>query len=70
MGAKYLTIKLVSNTTLKEKEIYSEAQVNAILKKVVENKSKNQPEKVLKNFEYKNYYYEFYHLIKVLLIFK
>lgn len=55
VGSKYLSIKLVSNTTLKEKEIYSEAQVNAILKKVVENKSKNQPEKVLKNFEYKNY---------------
>ena len=55
VGAKYLTIKLISNSKLKEKEIYSEAQVNAILKKVVENKSKNQPEKVLKNFEYKNY---------------
>lgn len=54
-GAHTLLIKLVSNTTLKEKEIYSEGQVNAIIKKVIESKDKNQPERALKSFQYKNY---------------
>jgi hypothetical protein len=55
VGAKSLLIKLVSNNTLKEQEIFTENQVNLIIKKVIENKPKNQPEKALNTFEYKNY---------------
>lgn len=55
VGAKFLLIKMVSNNTRKEQEIYSENQVNLIIKKVIENKPKNQPEKALNTFEYKNY---------------
>jgi len=55
VGAKFLIIKMVNNNTMKEKEIYSENQVNLILKKVIENKKNNQPEKALNSFEYKNY---------------
>ncbi|WP_298136708.1 DUF5686 family protein [Flavobacterium sp.] len=55
VGAPFLLIKMVNDNTLKEKEIYSESQVNAIIKKVIENKPKNQPEKALQTFEYKNY---------------
>ncbi len=40
---------------MKEKEIYSENEVNLIVKKIIDNKYKNQPEKVFKSFEYKNY---------------
>lgn len=57
VGSKSLLIKLVPNISVKQKEVFSENQVNTILRKVVENKYKNQPEKVLKNFEYKNYEY-------------
>lgn len=56
-GVKFFLIKMVSNTTMKEKEIFSENQVNLIIKKVIENKPKNQPEKALNTFEYKNYEY-------------
>jgi hypothetical protein len=55
IGAKFFLIKMVSNNTLKEQEVFSENQVNLIIKKVIENKSKNQPEKALNTFEYKNY---------------
>lgn len=55
VGAKFLTIKMVTNNTLKEQEIYSENQVNLVVKKVIESKSKNQPEKALNTFQYKNY---------------
>lgn len=55
VGAKYLLIKMVSDNTSKENEVFSENQVNEIIKKVIENKPKNQPEKALNTFEYKNY---------------
>lgn len=55
VGAKFLIIKLVNNNTMKQKEIYSENQVNLIIKKVIENKKNNQPERALNTFEYKNY---------------
>ncbi|KGD67238.1 DUF5686 family protein [Flavobacterium aquatile] len=54
-GAKFLIIKMVNDNTMKEKEIYSENEVNLIVKKIIDNKYKNQPEKVFKSFEYKNY---------------
>lgn len=56
-GAKLLLIKMVNDNTMKEKEIFSENQVNLIIKKVIENKPKNQPERALNSFEYKNYEY-------------
>ncbi len=55
VGAKFLLIKMVNNNTMKAQEIYSENQVNLIIKKVIENKPINQPEKALNTFEYKNY---------------
>jgi len=55
VGAKFLIIKMVTNNTMKEQEIYSENQVNLLVKKVIESKSKNQPEKALATFQYKNY---------------
>ncbi|MFZ4106666.1 DUF5686 family protein [Flavobacterium sp.] len=57
VGIKFLLIKMVSNKSLKAKEIFSGNQVNSILKKVIEGKQKNQPEKALSSFEYKNYEY-------------
>lgn len=54
-GVKFLLIKMVANETVNEKEMYSEQQSNNVIKKVIENKAKNQPEKVLESFEYKNY---------------
>lgn len=54
-GANYLLIKMVTNNSLRNQEVFSENQVNLILKKVIENKHKNQPEKALNSFEYKNY---------------
>ncbi len=41
--------------TYKKVEIYTDNRVNKIVKKVTENKKKNQPEKALKSFQYKNY---------------
>ncbi|MEC4004081.1 DUF5686 family protein [Flavobacterium sp. SUN052] len=55
VGAKFLLIKMITNNSLKNQEIYSENQVNLIIKKVIENKPLNQPEKALNTFEYKNY---------------
>jgi hypothetical protein len=54
-GAKYINIKLVTDNSRKKEEMYSENEVNKIVKSVIDNKSKNDPEKALKNFEYKNY---------------
>ncbi len=56
-GVTFLMIKMVSDETLKDKEIYSENQVNLLVQKVIENKWNNQPEKVLNSFQYKNYEY-------------
>jgi hypothetical protein len=55
VGAKFLLIKMVTNNSMKELEIFSENQVNLIVKKVIDSKPKNQPEKALNTFEYKNY---------------
>lgn len=54
-GTKFLLIKMVNNASRQDQEIYSEQQVNLLIKKVVENRAKNQPEKALSSFEYKNY---------------
>ena len=55
VGAKTISIKMVSDNTLTKEEIYSEKVVNEIIKKVVQTKPQNQPEKIFKSFEYKNY---------------
>jgi hypothetical protein len=55
VGANYLLIKMVNDNSSKENEVFSENQVNEIIKKVIINKPKNQPEKALNTFEYKNY---------------
>ena len=55
VGIKSIVIKMVSDNTRKDQEIYSENLVNLIVKKVIESKSKNQPERALKSYEYKNY---------------
>lgn len=52
-----LTIKLISDLNDKKAEIYSEIEVNNIIKKVIENKKNNDPEKALSSFQYKNYEY-------------
>ncbi len=54
-GAKYLNIKMVTNNSRKNEEIYSENLVNKIVKNVIENRDKNNPEKAIAEFEYKNY---------------
>lgn len=55
IGAPFILIKMVSDLSQKSVEIYTDNETNAILKKVIENRSKNQPEKVLQTYEYKNY---------------
>ncbi len=50
-----LVIKMISDNTLRKEEVFSDNQVNLIIKKVIGNKAKNQPEKALKTFQYKNY---------------
>lgn len=55
VGAPFILIKMVSDQSQKSAEIYTDNETNAILKKVIENRAKNQPEKVLQTYEYKNY---------------
>jgi len=52
-----LLIKLITNTKERKAELYTNQKVNTIIKKVIDNKKKNQPEHVFKSFEYKNYEY-------------
>ena len=52
-----LTIKLITNLNEKKAKIYSDQTVNNIIKKVIENKKTNDPEKALTSFQYKNYEY-------------
>jgi hypothetical protein len=52
-----ITIKLVNDLNEKKAEIYTENQVNNIVKKVIENRKLNDPEKGLSSFQYKNYEY-------------
>ncbi|WP_396142677.1 DUF5686 family protein [Flavobacterium sp.] len=51
----HVTIKLINDINSKKKEIFSEIEVNNIIKKVIENKKNNDPTKALSSFEYKNY---------------
>ena len=55
VGARSISVKMTTDNSLKDQEIYSENLVNGIIKKVGENKPQNQPEKAFKTFEYKNY---------------
>ena len=52
-----ITIKLVNDLNEKKAEIYTENGVNNIIKKVIENRKSNDPEKGLSSFQYKNYEY-------------
>ena len=52
-----ITIKLVNDLNEKKAEIYTENGVNSIIKKVIENRKSNDPEKALSSFQYKNYEY-------------
>lgn len=51
----HVTIKLINDINSNKKEIFSEIEVNNIIKKVIENKKNNDPTKALSSFEYKNY---------------
>ena len=52
-----ITIKLINDLNEKKAEIYTENGVNTIIKKVIENRKSNDPEKGLSSFQYKNYEY-------------
>jgi hypothetical protein len=52
-----ITIKLVNDLNEKKAEIYTENNVNNIVKKVIENRKIKDPEKGLSSFQYKNYEY-------------
>lgn len=56
-NGKLFVIKMITNINIKNSEIYSDQKVNVIVKKVHDNQSKNDPEKVLPNYQYKNYEY-------------
>jgi len=55
VGNPFLLLKLIRDNSVKNNEIYTENKVNGIIKKVIENKPKNQLEKKFQSFEYKNY---------------
>ena len=52
-----IIIKLVNDLNEKKAEIYTENGVNNIVKKVIEHRKTNDPEKALSSFQYKNYEY-------------
>jgi len=52
-----LTIKLITDLNDKKAEVFSEIEVNNIVKKVIENRKNNDPVKALSSFQYKNYEY-------------
>lgn len=52
-----MTIKLVNDLNEKKAEIHTDNDVNNIVKKVIENRKSNDPEKALSSFQYKNYEY-------------
>lgn len=55
-NALYINIKMVTDVNEeKTSEIYTDQKINNIVKQVIENKNKNQPEKVYKNLQYNNY---------------
>lgn len=51
----FLLIKSVTNINDSGNIIYTDNKVNKIIKQVIENRDKNDPEKALQSFEYKNY---------------
>ena len=53
----HIIIKLITDINSSKKEIFSEIEVNNIIKKVIENKKNNDPTRALSSFEYKNYEY-------------
>jgi hypothetical protein len=55
LGQKTILIKMITDQKKKSQEMFTESNVNAIIKKVIHNKFSNQPEKALSTFEYKNY---------------
>ncbi|RXR24589.1 DUF5686 family protein [Flavobacterium stagni] len=55
VGAKYIIIKMVSDNSQANQEMYTDNQTNLVIKKVIESRNQNQPEKVLNTYEYKNY---------------
>lgn len=56
-GLNNITIKLVPDLNEKKAEIHTDIEVNNIIKKVIENRKLNDPEKRLESFQYKNYEY-------------
>lgn len=56
-NSAFILIKSVADVTAEKNVIYTENKVNAIVKQVIENRSKNDPEKALNSYEYKNYEY-------------
>lgn len=54
---QFITIKLVNDLNEKKTEIHTDIEVNNIIKKVIENRKSNDPEKGLSTFQYKNYEY-------------
>lgn len=53
--ATFLMIKMISDESQKDVEIYSENLVNRLVKTMIEKRNQNDPEKALSSFEYKNY---------------
>ena len=53
--ATFLMIKMISDQSQKDVEIYSENLVNGLVKTMIEKRNQNDPEKALSSFEYKNY---------------
>lgn len=54
---KLFIVKLITNINLPQNEIYSDNNVNKIIKNVYDNRFQNDPEKALSSYEYKNYEY-------------
>ena len=53
----FLLIKATTNINDIKSILYTDNKVNKIVKQVIDNREKNNPEEALKSFEYKNYEY-------------
>jgi hypothetical protein len=53
----FLLIKAVTDINQKKQEMYTDNEVNKIIKKVIENRDINDPDEKLVSYEYKNYEY-------------
>ncbi len=51
----FLYIKLITDNSQHDAEVYSEQKVNDIIKTVIERKKYTNPDKALKSYEYRNY---------------